>query len=91
MSLFKRYYKILVPCPNCGFADSMVKVPLGVSVEDFVKTGQCICDSCGVIFFPEEYTTEHFEKKKLAMKHKDKDIKKIKEHIDVPKPGEFKW
>ena len=68
MSLLENFkkiggYKISVKCPNCGFG-SMVKVPKGTSVTDFVKGGKCKCDNCAVVFYPEEYTTEHFEKDK---------------------------
>jgi hypothetical protein len=67
MSLFSKFlkgnYKIFISCPNCGIK-SEVRVPRGVSVTDFVKGGKCKCDKCGVTFYPDEYTTEHFEKQK---------------------------
>lgn len=61
--LMKGTYKIFCKCPNCGFG-SEVKIPRGISVADFVKGGSCKCDRCFVTFFPDEYTTEHFEKQK---------------------------
>ena len=60
-------YKILVKCKNCGFK-SEAKVPKGISVTDFVKDGKCKCDNCKVVSFPEEYTTEYFEKDKRMKK-----------------------
>jgi len=55
-------YKVLVKCPNCGF-DSEITVTKGISVQDFVNGGKCKCDNCQVVFFPEDYTTEHFQNK----------------------------
>ena len=56
-------YKAKVLCSNCNFA-SEIRVPKGISVADFVRDGKCTCDNCGVVNYPEEYTTEYFEKKK---------------------------
>lgn len=60
---FKKFgkYKAYVKCPNCG-APTEIRIPKGTSVADFVKGGKCNCDSCCCIFYPKEYTTEHFEK-----------------------------
>ena len=63
-------YKAFVKCDNCGFV-SAIKVTKGISVEDFVKKGSCVCDNCGVVFFPEEYTTEFFDKENTFEKKKD--------------------
>ena len=82
-NLRKGSYKIFIKCSNCGFR-SEVKVPGGVSVADFVKGGKCLCDNCKVVGFPEEYTTEHFEKEKkknmnIIMKHDNVSKKEIKD------------
>ena len=54
-------YIAAVKCPNCGFGSS-VKVPRGISVADFVRGGKCKCDNCSVVFYPDEYSTEHFDR-----------------------------
>ena len=83
MGLFKKFikgnYKASVKCPNCGFG-SEVKVPIGISVPDFIKGVKCKCDNCLVVFFPEEYTTEHFENEKRG----NMDIKRIKNAVATP-------
>ena len=75
----KGNYKAYVKCPNCNF-NSEVEVPKGMSVPDFVKGGKCVCDNCGIVFFPNEYTTDFFELEKrkdmqVNVKPKSKDIK----------------
>jgi len=72
---FKNFgtYKAFCKCPNCGYG-SEIKITKGISVADFVKDGKCLCDNCRVVFFPDEYTTGHFEKDKK----KDMNIKLIK-------------
>ena len=56
-------YRASVKCPNCNF-NSEIKIPKGTSVAEHIKGGKCKCDNCQVVFFPEEYTTDHFEKEK---------------------------
>ena len=92
MSLFKKFgsYRIYVRCVNCGYG-SEVKVPKGTAVADYVSKGKCTCDNCGVVFYPEEYTTEHFERreKKGNFDVKAKPNKDYKpEEKKIP---EFKW
>ena len=79
MGLFNKYgtYKAFCKCPNCGFGTE-VKIPKGTSVADFIKGGKCKCDNCQVVFYPEEYTTGHFEKENIREKKKDMEIKWIK-------------
>ena len=96
MKLFKRFgsYSIFVKCWNCG-ANINIKIPKGTAVKDFIKGGKCECDVCGVVFFPEEYTTEYFEKDKLIKENQDKEVKAIKKLIK-PLPKErfnerIKW
>ena len=101
--LFKGNYKIFITCPNCGFG-SEARVPKGLSVTEFVKDGQCKCDDCGVVFYPKEYTTNHFEKIKdriikqqtqtrpkpnKEFKHQE-EMDKIKDEI-TNEQGRVKW
>ena len=83
--LFKKFgtYKAFVKCPNCNYG-SEVKIPKGISVAEFVKGGECKCDNCQVVFFPNEYTTGFFEKEKR--KGMDINLKKTKKT-----PKEIKW
>jgi len=98
MSLFKRFkkfgsYRAFVKCPNCNFG-SEIKIPKGVSVADFVKGGRCECENCGVVSFPSEYTTEHFEKEKNKDINKNINVraKLNKSYLDNLKDKkEVKW
>jgi hypothetical protein len=98
MSLFKKFltktYTAMAKCPNCGFG-SVIKIPKGTSVADFVKGGHCQCDSCNVVFVPEEYTTSYFEEDKIKEKNKDKVIKPkakgYKQFEDYAEKGDIKW
>ena len=84
-------YKAKVLCSNCNFA-SEIKVPKGISVVDFIKEGSCKCDNCGVVGYPEEYTTEYFEKKKKQRNevHIVKEIIKGPGQIALEAQEEFK-
>ena len=84
-------YKAYVKCPNCGYG-SEVKIPKGISVADFIKGGKCKCDNCQVVFYPEEYTTEHFEKdkrKNTEIKLTRSEIKHLSKEPEMPK--NIKW
>ena len=90
-------YKAYVKCPNCGYG-SEVKIPKGVSVADFIKGGKCKCDNCQVVFFPDEYTTGHFEKEKkkdmnitLMKKAVEEEPKKFKELPKHKEDYKIKW
>ena len=89
--LMKGTYKVFCKCPNCGFGTE-IKIEKGVSVAEHIKGGKCKCDNCLVVFFPEEYTTEHFEKDKRN--HTEINLMKgaIKNTIkSLPKPKKEKW
>jgi len=97
MGIFKKFikgsYTISIICPNCGFG-SEVKIPRGISVADFVKGGQCKCENCLVVSFPEEYTTRHFEKKKSNKKDMNIKPKHNEDYIPELPPknkGDIKW
>ena len=71
-------YIVYVNCINCG-ARGEIKVPKGISVSEYVKQGRCKCETCGVIFHPNEYSTKAFDE--IAQREKVK-----KEIAHLPKP-----
>lgn len=50
-------YIVNIICPNCGCPNEQ-KISKGIKVQDFVSSGKCKCDNCGIVFFPKEYQTK---------------------------------
>jgi len=59
MGVFQKYFKYVVKlkCSNCGFLND-TKIPKGITVEEFIKTGSFKCDNCSCVSKPEEYQTK---------------------------------
>jgi len=87
----KGNYKAFMKCPNCGYG-SEIRIPRGTSVPDFVKGGSCKCDKCLVVFYPDDYTTEHFEKDKRQISNKGRSIKpKLSNKYKIAQVDKEKW
>lgn len=59
MGMFKKFfgYEAKLKCENCGFMGE-IRIPKGITVKEFIKTGMFKCDNCSCMSKPKEYKTK---------------------------------